>query len=45
MLYEVITYLSTWQKDATGAWRCTLEIHSPLDAAGGTDLRPDQNAG
>lgn len=35
-------YVETWRKDATGAWRCTMEIHSPLNTAGGPDLRPAQ---
>jgi len=24
------TYVILWRKDDTGAWRCFLEIHSPL---------------
>jgi uncharacterized protein len=33
-------YLATWQKDETGAWKCTMEIHSPLSGISDTDLRP-----
>lgn len=33
-------YLETWRQDDTGAWKCILEIQSPLGMPGGPDLRP-----
>lgn len=35
-------YLTIWRKDAAGAWKCTLEIHSPLSRTSSPELRMGQ---
>jgi ketosteroid isomerase-like protein len=35
-------YLTIWRKDATGAWKCALEIHSPLSRTSNPELRMGQ---
>ncbi len=36
-------YLAIWRRDSAGLWKCTLEIHSPLDTVGRPDLRPNES--